>query len=243
MIEGLSTDDEAVVSDNENIKVKPRPRLAATPEPYRKIVSQTAIPSDSENGFGSGSDDEEDGKTTVLPAQGLHESHTNQPFQIVLQVPKGPARQITLDISANDFINTAQATAVTKKKAVPTADPQDKNNSIIQALPPKASKDIIKNAGLIGKLPGELRMKIYMPLFVSQGSIDLGRPDAEFSRSAAFLRSCRLVHGEGESGRSVIREYADGRSRSPSSVWSQPVPLSHLFQAVWITLGGQMERA
>jgi hypothetical protein len=74
-------------------------------------------------------------------------------------------------------------------------------------------------------LPRELRDEVYQHLFVVEDGFDLGRPK-NFSRGAAFLRSCKQVYWEGckvlyEKNHFIISRQCRGIGSQWTSVWPE----------------------
>ncbi|KAF2477807.1 uncharacterized protein BDR25DRAFT_207126 [Lindgomyces ingoldianus] len=71
-------------------------------------------------------------------------------------------------------------------------------------------------------LPPELRNKVYRLLFVQDGEFHFGKPD-NFCRSAALLRTCKLVHGEACSVLYGENKFVFDRNRHVRGPFWEPV--------------------
>lgn len=193
----MSSDEESALSDEEeNIIVKPRRKLSHTPEPLRKAPEQIPLPPYSDDESRERSSDD----NTEAERYGSRSCRVpmSQPLQITLKVPKGPARDITLNIAPTDLISTANKTSIQSSLSKTSQDSRlaaTKTKAATSVR--KVGKNVLRNAGLIGRLPRELRDKTYVLLFQSRQTINFGHPGPAFQRTAALLRTCRLIYEEG----------------------------------------------
>lgn len=121
-------------------------------------------------------------------------------LQLTFIVPQGHTGPFNVNINLAAVLGIASTKATTQVPTTPEAPiavtEETKSNLPINPLEPKIQLPTVPDVGIgFNSLPAELRNRIYGLLFV--GEPFEFRTGKNFSRSAAFLRTCKRVHEEG----------------------------------------------
>ncbi|KAF4548912.1 Hypothetical protein D9617_24g016250 [Elsinoe fawcettii] len=186
--------DESSESDNDadvvqvlpTRKRKRTPPPALTPDRYLETSSRStpnpATPTD---------------QHLVLAAKPAVATNSSQPISLTFNIPLGFQGPLTINIDANDLLQTAA------NQPAPT--PTSANTAASLPKPAVARKKTeVTSKSLPGKvgfldLPPEIRNQIYRATFIKDHSrLNFSSPN-QFQRTSALLRTCRQAAHEGAS--------------------------------------------
>ncbi|KAF2724013.1 hypothetical protein K431DRAFT_282278 [Polychaeton citri CBS 116435] len=121
------------------------------------------------------------------------------PLQLTFNVPKGHHGPFVVNVDLQNLLeNMSESIILRTDRTDRTASPRPRT-SLRPALDTSArSGPSTKTCAGFLDLPAELRNDIYRQVFVSNKEFDFAQP-TNFTRGAAFLRTCRQVHEEARS--------------------------------------------
>ena len=143
---------------------------------------------------------------------------SNTTLQLTFNVPQGHTGPFNVNLDLAALLGLASTRATTHVPTTPeasnTVTAETKSNLPTDLLKLKTQFPTVPDVGTgFNSLPAELRNRIYGLLFV--GAPFEFRTGKNFSRSAAFIRTCKRVHEEGRTVLYGENEFCLQRQHSP----------------------------